>query len=383
MLTSTRLRSWLLATGVFLVVVTACKPGPETEVEGESPVVTTPYQLVLPKGFPQDVKIPANNPLTEEGVALGRMLFYEPKLSRTNTMSCGSCHQQSKAFTDGLGVARGVDGAANTRGAMSLANILWEPTLNWDGAAVGLETQARKPIENPVEMHQSLAAGVSKLQQTDLYPPLFRKAFGSRTITEKNVLQALAQFERTLISANSKYDKYLRGETQLSSQEIQGRVLFSNHPEPTIPVAGADCMHCHNEGNRLFTSTDYTRGATTTFFNNGLESSPKDAGRFMVTGLESDRGKMRAPTLRNIALTAPYMHDGRFQTLEQVLDHYSDHVAKDSPNLDLNLLTATNKRNGTQLSLSAIQKQQVIAFLRTLTDSAFIQDKRFSDPFKP
>ncbi|PJJ59323.1 cytochrome-c peroxidase [Hymenobacter chitinivorans] len=381
MLTATRLRSWLLATSVLLVLITACKP--EEEAGGEGPVVTTPYQLVLPKGFPQDVRIPATNPLTEEGVALGRMLFYEPRLSRNNTMSCGSCHQQSKAFTDGRALALGVDGVANPRGTMSLANILWEPALNWDGAAVSLETQALKPIENPVELHQSLTEGVSKLQQTELYPPLFRSAFGSRTITEENVLKALAQFERTLISANSRYDKYLRDEVQLNSQEIAGRILFSNHPDPTIPVAGADCMHCHNEGNRLFSSTDYARGATANFFNNGLDSNPSDLGRFSVTGLTSDRGKMRAPTLRNIALTAPYMHDGRFQTLEEVLDHYSDHVAKDSPNLDLNLQTATNKRNGAQLSLSDTQKKQVIAFLRTLTDSTFIQDKRFSDPFKP
>ncbi|WP_167856815.1 cytochrome-c peroxidase [Hymenobacter aquaticus] len=333
--------------------------------------------------MPQDVKIPADNPLTEEGVALGRMLFYEPKLSRNNTISCGSCHQQSKAFTDGRALALGVDGVPNPRGTMSLANILWEPALNWDGAATSLETQARKPIENPTEMHQTLGEGVSKLQQTEVYPPLFRKAFGSSTITQDNLLKALAQFERTLISANSKYDKYLRGEAQLSSQEIAGKVLFSNHPDPTIPVAGADCMHCHNEGNLLFTSTDYTRGAASSFFNNGLDSNLKDQGRFGVTGLESDRGKFRAPTLRNIALTAPYMHDGRFQTLQEVLDHYSDHVAKDSPNLDVNMLTTTNKRNGTQLSLTAGQKQQVIAFLLALTDSSFIQDKRFSDPFKP
>nr|WP_262904607.1 cytochrome c peroxidase [Hymenobacter lucidus] len=337
----------------------------------------------MPKGFPQDVKIPADNPLTQEGVVLGRMLFYETKLSRNNTMSCGSCHQQSKAFTDGRALALGVDGVPNPRGTMSLANILWEPTLNWEGAAISLETQALKPIENPVELHQSLAAGVGKLQQTDTYPPLFRAAFGSATITEANVLKALAQFERTLISSNSKYDKYLRNEGPLTSQEIAGKVLFSSHPDPTIPVAGADCMHCHNEGNRLFTSTDYTLGASSSFFNNGLDSNPADLGRFGVTGLAADRGKFRAPTLRNIALTAPYMHDGRFATLAQVLDHYSDHVAKDSPNLDINMLTSSNKRNGTQLSLTATQKQQVIAFLLTLTDSTFIQDKRFSDPFKP
>lgn len=376
----TRLLSWVLATTAFMWLVIACKSDVDTPTEADN--ITTPYQLVLPKGFPQDVVIPLSNPLTEEGVKLGRMLFYEPKLSRNNSMSCGSCHVQSKAFTDGKALALGIDGAINTRNTMSLANILWEPMLNWDGAALSLETQAIKPIESSIELHQSLATGVSKLQQTDLYPPLFRNAFGSRTITEENILKALAQFERTLISANSKYDKYLRGEIQLSNQEIAGKVLFSTHPDPTIPVAGAECMHCHIEGNRLFTSTDYTRGASSSFFNNGLDAKLADQGRFGVTGAETDRGKFRAPTLRNIALTAPYMHDGRFQTLDDVLDHYSDHVDKDSPNVDLTLTTSTNKRGSTQLSLSANQKKQVVAFLLTLTDSAFIQDKRFSDPFK-
>ncbi|SHJ03093.1 cytochrome c peroxidase [Hymenobacter daecheongensis DSM 21074] len=371
----------LLAPAALLLLAAGCQSGPEEQPQ-EEPVVTTPYQLTLPAGFPQAVRLPADNPLTEEGVALGRSLFYEVRLSRNNALSCGSCHVQSKAFTDGRARAIGADGATHSRGSMSLANMLWEPSLNWDGAADGLEKQARKPIENPVEMHQPLAEGVRKLQQTELYPPLFRKAFGTSTITEENVLKALAQFERTLISANSKYDKLKRREiSRLSPTEEAGRQLFLIHPTPADNLAGANCFHCHNEGNLLFSSTDYTRGAAASFFNNGLDASPADAGRGGVTGLAADRGKFRAPTLRNIALTAPYMHDGRFQTLQQVLDHYSDHVQLSSPNLDINMLGASNTHNGTQLDLTALQKQQLIAFLHTLTDSTFIQDKRFSNPF--
>ncbi|WP_345117547.1 cytochrome-c peroxidase [Hymenobacter algoricola] len=381
MLTPTRLYSWFLVAVAGLLLLGSCKEDGEAEPDLDPPV-TTPYQLVLPAGFPQTVVIPADNPLTQEGVSLGRMLFYETRLSRNNTMSCGSCHQQSKAFTDGRARAVGVDGAAHTRSAMTLANLLWEPSLNWDGAATGLEGQARTPIENPVEMHQSLAEGVSKLQQTGLYPPLFRAAFGAATITEATVLKALAQFERTLISANSKYDKLKRKEiSRLTTEEESGRQLFSTHPFPIESLVGANCFHCHNEGNLLFSSTDYLRGPAATFFNNGLDATLTDTGRGGVTGLATDRGKFRAPTLRNIALTAPYMHDGRFQTLEQVLDHYSDHVQLTSPNIDPNLLDASNTFNGTQLDLTPTQKRQVIAFLKTLTDSTFVQDKRFSNPF--
>ena len=360
-----------------LLAVAACSPGGTATVEPDQPAAPTPYALVLPARLPQDPVIPADNPLTKEGVELGRMLFYEPRLSRDNSMSCGSCHQQSKAFTDGRARALGVDGQEHPRGAMSLANVLWEGSLNWDGGAPSLEAQARIPIENAVELHQPLAAGVAKLQQTTTYPALFQKAFGSKTITEDHVLKALAQFERTLISAGSRYDRYDAGDrSALRGEEVQGLLLLSNHPDPDHGIAGANCFHCH--GGTLFATRDANQ-----FFNNGLDLTFADPGRGGVTGQAFDNGKFRAPTLRNIALTAPYMHDGRFQTLEEVLDHYSDHVRRQSPNLDPNMLDASNVPLGPQLSLSATQKRQVIAFLKTLTDSTFIQDKRFSDPFKP
>lgn len=369
----TRLLSWSCIPAVLLLFLAACSKSDDLAQEPDAPLVTTPYSLVLPAKFPQNVTVPADNPLTEEGVKLGRFLFYEPKLSSNNTMSCGSCHQQSKAFTDGRARALGVDGIEHPRSTMSLANVLWENSLNWDGAATTLETQARLPIENAVELHQSLAAGVSKLQQTATYPPLFQQAFGSKIITEENTLKALAQFERTLISANSRFDRFNNGDrTALTQTELQGLNLFNTHPV-TGTLAGANCFHCH--GAPLFTARD--------FFNNGLDATFTDLGRGGVTRQAFDNGKFRAPSLRNIALTAPYMHDGRFQTLDEVLDHYSDHVQLSSPNLDPNLLDGTNSAFSNQLVLTPVQKQQVIAFLRTLTDSTFIQDPRFSDPFKP
>jgi len=365
----------------MLWVVSCEKKEPQPDEPAVAPA--TPYNLVLPGQLPQAVTLPANNPLTVEGVDLGRKLFYEVRLSSTGTMSCGSCHQQSKAFTDGRPQAIGVDGIAHQRNSMSLVNLLWEPNLNWDGAANSLETQARIPIENSIELHQSLATGVSKLQQTTLYPPLFASAFGSSTITEENVLKALAQFERTLISSNSRYEKsLLPNGPQLSLDEQKGKILFFNHPgERTASDRGGSCDHCHNGNNMLFTSTSFaSANGSTQFFNNGL-SVATDLGRFGVTGVTADRGKFRVPTLRNIALTAPYMHDGRFNTLEEVVDHYNEHI--DTNTADPILLLSNNTVNGSlgNLGLTATEKRQLVAFLKTLTDSTFIKDPRFSNPF--
>ena len=336
----------------------------------------TPYTLTVPAGFPAPV-IPADNPLTNEGVALGRMLFYEKKLSSTETMSCGSCHQQSKAFTDGLAKAVGVDGIANPRGTMSLANVAWSNTLTWDGAFTSLETQVLKPIENSIELHQPLTVGVSKLQATSTYPPLFLAAFGTSTITNDLAVKALAQFERTLVSGNTRFDKFLATRSGLSADEQTGLQLYTTHVSAGSSLHGAECFHCHTQP---LMSSNYAAQ----FFNNGLDLAFSDLGRGGITGLPADQGKFVAPTLRNIVFTAPYMHDGRFTTLEQVLDHYSDHVQMASPNLDVNLFNVTNTPPfGTHLNLTATEKRQIIAFLKTLTDSTFVADKRFSDPFKP
>ncbi|MFC7668087.1 cytochrome-c peroxidase [Hymenobacter humi] len=234
--------SQLLRLGLLLGLVGCAAPDePVVVPEPDGPVVApSAYNLAVPSNFPAPLAQPTDNPLTVEGVALGRQLFYETALSVTSNVACASCHRQQLAFTDGLAKSIGVNGARSTRSAMSLANLLWEPRLTWDGAASTLETQARIPIEKDVEMHQSLAVGVARLQQDARYPPLFRRAFGSSTITEANTLKALAQFERTLISGNSRYDRFRRGNrTALSPFEQQGLVLFTTHPNGTLRGATA------------------------------------------------------------------------------------------------------------------------------------------------
>ena len=355
----------------LLLALAGCKPD-ATVVDPEGAVVPPmAYVLDIPATFPPLPALPTDNPLTVQGVALGRQLFYETALSVDNTVACATCHRQELAFTDGRALAQGVNGARTPRSAMSLANLLWEPRLTWDGAAATLENQARTPIENPAEMHQSLAAGVARLQLLPAYPPLFRQAFGSSTLTEINVLKALAQFERTLISGRSRYDRYRAGNrTALSSYEQQGLVLFSTHPNGII--RGGNCGDCH--GGDLQTNH--------VFSNNGLDATLTDRGLGQQTGLATDNGKFRIPSLRNIALTAPYMHDGRFATLEAVVDHYNEHVARSSPNIDPQILNATNdpRQQSLTLDLTADEKAKIVAFLRTLTDSTFIRDPRFARP---
>jgi cytochrome c peroxidase len=253
---------------------------------------------------------------------------------------------------------------------MALANVMWSPDLNWDGAKSKLEEQARVPLESPIEMHQAVSVSVQKLQKTSTYPALFRKAFGSSTITEENLLKALAQFERTLVSANSRYDRSITNTTLLSADEKAGRDLFFTHAMQG--VRGAECFHCHNAP--TFASP------RNTFFNNGLDITFTDQGRGAITGKAADMGMFKAPTLRNIALTAPYMHDGRFKTLEEVLDHYSDHVQLTSPGLHVSLQESTNNPFTKRMNLEPYEKRQIIAFLHTLTDSSFVNNPKFSDP---
>ncbi|KAA9339116.1 cytochrome-c peroxidase [Hymenobacter busanensis] len=374
---SRRVRVGVCSLAVGLLLTAACQPDKDVVVPGdaEGPApAPTPYALVAPhKLFPAFPNTP-NNPLTVEGVELGRHLFYEKQLSGNGTQSCGSCHQQSKAFTDGLAHAIGADGGApHRRNTMSLANVVWETNLTWDGAGTSLEQQARIPLENPVEMHQPLIESVRKLQGIAKYPPMFRKAFGSSKITEDNVLKALAQFERTLISGNSRYDRYAAGDKTAilpGTDEFQGLTLFNSHAVPGI--RGAECFHCH-------TPVTFTSPAGQ-FFNNGLDMTFADPGRGGITGAAVDMGAFKAPTLRNVALTAPYMHDGRFQTLMQVLDHYSDHVQLQSPNLHVSLAFSSNNSRTGRMDLTADEKRQLVAFLHTLTDSTFIKDPRFAAP---
>ena len=334
-------------------------------------IETGPYELVYPANFGSRINVPDDNPTTKQGVYLGRMLFYEKKLSANNTLSCAGCHQQDKAFTDDKALSEGVDHVLTTRNSMSLANLLWARKFFWDGRAGSLEDQAVTPMTNPHEMGQSLEVSVKKLSKTATYPALFKLVYGDNAITGDRVCKAISQFERTLISCNSKYDQYLKNVYKPTKQELSGMNLFMTGPNPEKEIRGANCAHCHG-GAKTYNEL---------FHNNGLDSVPKDVGIEALTGLTVDRGRFKVPTLRNIALTAPYMHDGRFKTLDEVVDHYSDHL-KESEVLSTFLRGESNDIGGKTLHLKPEEKKDIIAFLNMLTDSTFINDPRFSDPNK-
>ncbi|HEY6899099.1 MAG TPA: cytochrome c peroxidase [Puia sp.] len=318
----------------------------------------TPYPLKYPTYFGNRVNLRPDNPLTVEGVRLGRFLFYEKRLSRGNVISCASCHRQSLAFTDGRAFSQGFDGVPTKRNSMSLANVLWVRNFFWDGRAGSLEEQAVVPLTDAHEMGQSLDSSVAKLQADERYVRLFEAAFGAGGVTGERIVKGLTQFERTLISADAPYDKYIRGDYQLTASERRGLELF---------FGSAGCGRCHG-GPKVFNET---------YHNNGLDRVFKDSGREVVTGMAYDRGRFRVVTLRNVELTAPYMHDGRFGSLSEVIDHYNEHV-EGGPTLSPSLRDSAGRP--IRLGLTAGEKKDLLAFLHTLTDSTFIKDPRFSEP---
>jgi cytochrome c peroxidase len=352
--------------------------------ENDDPVFRpTLYEIEIPRFFPTKLNIPDNNPMTIEGVELGRYLFYDGRLSgRTHPdslMSCGTCHIQSRAFVCGIdhpkfigGKTFGLTGISTPHNMMPLINMvfnhngyLWNGMIhesNSDNSRRRLEDLAWMGVMAPHEMHGDTSRTVALIQGTAGYPELFYKAFGSETVTMENIGKAIAQFVRTLISANSKFDRYLRGEEQLTEPELAGYVLF-------MTEEGADCFHCHGGGGvPLFT--------TNLFYNNGKDTvfdDPRD--RYSISGNPKDKGAYRAPTLRNVEHTAPYMHDGRFATLEEVIDFYS-HEVKMSDHV--HPLMHHAQRGGVQLT--PLEKQQLLAFIRTLNDEEFLTNPAFSKP---
>ena len=367
---------------IFLnLLLVSCREE-ETVVDQQLPQYDPqPYPLEVPWYFPDSLQLSADNALTVDGVELGRMLFYETQLSADNSISCASCHQQELAFTDGQQFASGIGGATFRRNAMSLHNLLWVSHLNWDGSASSLEAQAIMPLTNPLEMGlASVDEAVVRLQDSENYPQQFYRAFGNDSITSENLLKALAQFQRILISDDSRLDRYWRGEYKPTELELRGMDLFYTHPEASQGIRGGNCGDCH--------LGPFTGGAIdgfNGFHNNGLDpDATLGEGLAANTGNAFDRGKFRAPSLRNIGLTAPYMHDGRFQTLEEVLEHYDEHIRM-SETLDPLIRQASNEPiisgEPVKLRLQEDEKEAILAFLRMLTDSTFIQDERFSNPF--
>lgn len=340
----------------LLIASSSCKKDEETGQPEEKWDPTT-YELIVPKGYPQP-EIPQDNPMTVEGVKLGRMLFYDPILSADNSQSCADCHAPELSFTDVKKFSTGIDGIAGTRNAMSLINAAWIRNLNWHGDAGTLEEQAFEPVRNPVEMHNTWTNAVESLKSHPDYPDLFFDAYGTRDFDSTHVVQALAQFERILVSNNSRWDQYLRGEAQLSAAESKGFEIFFTEK--------GDCFHCHTT--ILFTDNE--------FHNNGLDSIFSDLGHYEVSANPSDIGRFRTPTLRNLIYTAPYMHDGRFETLEEVIDFYSEGL-KFSETID----PLMKKVDQGGINLNQEEKENLIAFLKTLTDTGFVSNPEYANPF--
>ena len=305
------------------------------------------------------------NPITNHGATLGRVLFYDKKLSANNSISCGSCHLQSKAFSDPNQFSPGFQGGLTDRNSMAIVNTRFSYRFFWDQRATYLEEQVLMPIENHIEMGMNLVDLPGKLQTVDYYPTLFENAFGSTEITTDKVSIALSMFLHSLNSYRSKFDEGMQnGFVDYSALETDGKTLYFSG---TI-----NCNHCHT------TYNFYDSQA----LNNGLDSIYADAGRFLITGDSADLGQFKVPSLRNIEMTAPYMHDGRFSTLEQVVEHYNSGIQQHR-NLD-DRLTTTGLPGGPpkQYFLTAYQKASLVAFLKTLTDQTFLTDVRFSDPFQ-
>lgn len=358
------MRIKLYVLGVLTLLVSILSISCRKENNKSDIYTPTPYKLQVPPGFPPPILNP-NNPLTVEGVELGRHLFYEKKLSRDNSMSCASCHKQEFAFSDAPNkLSKGVDGLAGTFNAMHIVNMAWLENFFWNGRSPSLEDQAFHPIVDPLEMNTTWEAVLKKLREDPKYPPMFKKAFGTEEITVERVTKAIAQFERTLISGNSKYDKWRRGETTLTELELFGFTMFETER--------GDCFHCHGS-----TTTGNMFGAfgQLIFTNNGVEpEATMPLGRMAVTGNPADRGKFKIPSLRNVAVTFPYFHDGRFQSLQEVIEFYNM-GGHPSSTIDPNMKAAGVGRNWTQYEKSAL-----LAFLNTLTDVDFLTDPRFSDP---
>lgn len=344
-------------TYLFILIIfisTSCSK------ENEASYIPTPSPLKIPPLFESLILspvIPPNNPQTIEGIALGKKLFFDPILSIDNSLACANCHAPELAFSDDKTFSIGVDGSVGKRNAMPLFNLAWnyDERFFWDGKSFSLEHQALVPVTDPLEMKNMWSHVKNNLQQHPEYPELFKNAFGTSKIDSTLVTKAIAQFERSLISGNSKFDKYLQGEIDLTPEELNGFNVFMDENR-------GDCFHCHgSDKNPLWTDN--------LFHNNGLDENFKDFGLGAITGDPADNGKFKTPSLRNLAFTAPYMHDGRFLTLEAVINHYSEGL-KHSATIDPLMKKVANGG----VNLSDKDKADLKKFLLSLSDYEFVNN---------
>lgn len=356
-----------------LMIVASCTHDPPT---GGEVFVTTPYEIDRPYGMPP-VPEPAEA-LTVEGVRLGRDLFYDPILSADSTLSCAGCHQLPGLVDTEMAFSLGIDGLPGLRNSMPIFNMIYNPDFGetpegrpfggffWDSRAPTLKVQVLDPIEDPLEMHHTVLGALASLRAHEEYPTLFYEAFGDSVITPDQLSSALAMFIYSITSGNTLFDQMNKGDIFWDDEVLDGFILFNE-------IEGGDCFHCHGENGGMF--TDYT------YRNNGLDSvfnylDFEDPGLGAISGDTSDYGKFKVPTLRNIALTAPYMHDGRFATLEEVLDFYSTGVHA-TPFTD-GLMEFADEGG---VNLTEEEKQKIIAFLEALTDTELATKEEYSNPF--
>jgi cytochrome c peroxidase len=331
-----------------IIIAQACKPDPSFE-----PAVEAPFEFTVPQGWPTPFYNYSNNPLSKQGFELGRKLFYDTRLSKDNTVSCGSCHQQFSAFAQiDHPVSHGVNDLVGNRNSPALFNLNWHTSFFWDGGVNHIENQPIAPIQNPVEMDETMANVVTKLQADATYRSMFKAAFGDESVTSQRIAKAFAQFMGMMVSSNAKYDKYKRGESggAFTQQELDGYDVYKQN-----------CAACHTEP--LFTDFSYR--------NNGLpQASVNDSGRAHITLSIADLYKFKVPSLRNLKYTWPYMHDGRFNNIDQVLSHYASGILQ-SPTLDARLATG--------IQLTDKQKEDLKAFLNTLNDEVFVANTMFQE----
>ncbi|MCO5230539.1 MAG: cytochrome-c peroxidase [Chitinophagales bacterium] len=332
----------------------------------------TPYALPQISNF-RIAELNPDNPLTEEGVRLGHQLFFEKRLSKDFTLSCASCHLPENGFSDPKQFSEGVGGTLGRRQSMSLYNLAWGKQFFWDGRAKNLEEQALFPVPDTTEMHLTWQEAEQRLNAHIGYKKMFKDAFGTDNITKELVARALAQYVKTIVSYNSPFDKYIRKEGNLSAAALRGYKLFNTE--------AADCFHCHSTP-ELFIHPSQV------FSNNGLDvvDNPegfKDKGHGEHTGNPQNNGQFKIPSLRNLTMTAPYMHDGRFKTLDEVIDFYNNGPNL-SPSLDPIMITEANRRllqdGRWGLGLSEQDKADLKAYLISLSDSTVLKNPLYQAP---
>ena len=373
------MKNLFLLIFLFVTVFSACRKEeisvPQPEPQPPRPVLPEMPYNYSDLNYPEHFETVAlqfilgfnlvNNPISDEGATLGRVLFYDKMLSVNGEKSCASCHQQERGFSDPERFSLGFDGRMTRRNSMTLSNLLYTRRFFWDNRAGSLQEQVLLPIEDDLEMGHNLDSLRPQMAESEYYPDLFTAAFGNDTITDERIADALAQFINSMTSYSSKYDAGLNNDfANFTAEEKLGRELYFERQ--------LNCNQCH---------TNAVLGSNT-LMNNGLVPDGIDFGRAEITGNPDNNYEFKVPTLRNIALTAPYMHDGRFATLEEVIEHYNSGI-RAHPNLD-ERVTTDNTRGGNPrtMDLTAEEKAALVAFLHTLTDEVLVTDERWSNPFE-